>query len=588
MPKKRRKPRRPPRPRHRTARAPAPPPGPPPDEPDLLTDVADMLDEPHPWRLLGFASSLLEAVGPQRGDPFGASDADPEAPSLEQLADSFVDVDLRETTALLAVLAELVPDQVLARRLRREVARRRHPLPKWLTDLAPLRIEGAAETTHVLGDGDNVMIEARTRAGDALTAIVYIDHNLGTVAKDAFVVPSALDELRADFLDAADHDPDVRAADLDPADARARIDEAVALWAISFPPLESETWPACRPLLTWMVGHLPEDGRGYERPEWSDKDRVALAAQFMASPYGQGHDAEDREMVDTLLSFGCDYGPGDPLRWSPVAVEILLGDWLPRKVVADVAFLTRAPTVLRSFIRFSHEQRRIRSSLTDETLAAVDANEPDYQHAIRSPRAQGPAALLAAMGLGPDADDSLLGSLDTGELLLESLARDVGGPEVLADLDVTPLPDEPFDWSVVPDDVGDAVAEVLDQLDRCCGQLLDAEVRTACRRLLADVVAGDAEVFRRRGRTDTAAAAIAWAVAKANGWLRPDRLTAKELLACFGVSGSVSQRAGTLARAAGIHEFGAYNLRLGSPRYLVSAHRQQVIETRDRWQADRA
>ncbi len=547
-----------------------------------------MLDEPHPWRLLGFASSLLEAVDPKRDDPFGAPDAGPEVPDLGQLADSFVDVDLRETTALLAVLAQLVPDQVLARRLSREVARRRHPLPGWLTGLAPLRIEGAAETTHVLGDGDNVMVQARTGAGDALTAVVYIDHNLGTVAKDAFVVPSALDELRADFLDAAGNDPDVRAADLDPADARARIDEAVALWAISFPPLESETWPACRPLLTWMVGHLPEGGRGYERPEWSEEDRAALAAEFMASAYGQGHDAEDREMVDTLLWFGCDYGPGDPLRWSSVAVEILLGDWLPRKVVADVSFLTRAPAVLRSFIRFSHDQRGIRSSLTEETLAAVDAHEADYQQAIRSPRPQGAAALLAAMGVGPGADDAIWGSLDTGELVLDSLAGDVGGPEVLANLDDTPLPDEPFDWSVVPDDVSGRVAEVLDHLDRCCGQLLDTEVRTACRRLLADVVAGDAEVFRRRGRTDTAAAAIAWAVAKANGWLRPGRLAAKELLGCFGVSGSVSQRASTLLRAAGVDEFGASYPRLGSARYLDSARRREIIEIRDWWQADRA
>lgn len=128
---------------------------------------------------------------------------------------------------------------------------------------------------------------------------------------------------------------------------------------------------------------------------------------------------------------------------------------------------------------------------------------------------------------------------------------------------------------------------MLAHLDRCCAELLDAEVRTACRRLLADVVAGDAEVSRRRGRTDTAAAAIAWAVAKANDWLRPDRLTAKELLACFGVSASVSQRASTLLQAAGIESFSAYNARLGSRRYLTSGCRREILDIRDRWRVGR-
>lgn len=550
-----------------------------------------MLDEQHPWRLLGFASSLLEAVDVERRAPFDAVDAERAGPDLGELVESFADVDLRETTALLAAFAELVADEVLARRLRREVAGRAHPLPEWLAGLAPLGIEGAAETVHVLGDGDNVMVAARTGAGDALTAVVYIDHNLGTVAKDAFVVPSALDELRADFVEASGHDPDVRAADLDPVDARARIDEAIGAWAITYPPLESDTWPACRPLVEWIVRHVPDGGSGYERAEWSEEDRAALAARFFASPYAEGHDGEDRELFDTLLWFGCDYGPGDPLRWSPVAVEILLDDWLPRKVVAEVAFLSRAPALLRSFIRFSHAERGIRPALTEETLAAVDACEPEYQRTIRTPRPQGPAALLAAMGVGPAAtseptDD--FDSLDTGELLLDSLARDVGGPDVLADLDDAPLPHgEPFDWSVVPEDVGVRVGEVLAHLDRCCEKLLDAEARTVCRRLLADVVAGDAAVFRRRGRTDTAAAAIAWAVAKANDWLQPDRLTAKELLACFGVSASVSQRASALLQAAGIGQFSAYGPQLGSPRYLTSTRRRDILDTRDRWRVAR-
>ena len=42
--------------------------------------------------------------------------------------------------------------------------------------------------SHVLGDGDNIMLGARLPGGHELTCVIYIDHNLGTLVKDAFVV----------------------------------------------------------------------------------------------------------------------------------------------------------------------------------------------------------------------------------------------------------------------------------------------------------------------------------------------------------------------------------------------------------------
>jgi hypothetical protein len=117
-------------------------------------------------------------------------------------------------------------------------------------------------------------------------------------------------------------------------------------------------------------------------------------------------------------------------------------------------------------------------------------------------------------------------------------------------------------------------------------QLVSAEqvISTRGRFRLADVVAGDPEVFRRRGRTDTAAAAIVWVIAKANDLLVPEGLTAKELHAWFGVTGSASRRASTLLRAAGIEGASAYDMRLGTPRYLVASRRRRIIELRDRYE----
>ena len=80
--------------------------------------------------------------------------------------------------------------------------------------------------------------------------------------------------------------------------------------------------------------------------------------------------------------------------------------------------MTPRPQVLRAFIPFAHEESGIRSELTDESLAAVDEWEPEYQQLIRTPRLQGPLALLDRMGVlgeeekrarlaqDPDADES--------------------------------------------------------------------------------------------------------------------------------------------------------------------------------------
>jgi hypothetical protein len=189
--------------------------------------------------------------------------------------------------------------------------------------------------THVLGDGDNVMIGARLATGEELSVVVYIDHNLGTVTKDAFVVPESIQGL-VELMKATTEDPDTTWNDLEPADARARITEAIDTGAITFPPFETDTWPACRPLVEWITRLLPPGGHDYQRPEWSDDQRRQLTERFFASPFAcdlGGPDFDD--LLDSVLWFGCDYGPGDPMRWSPVAVEMLLADWIPRKIVAD-------------------------------------------------------------------------------------------------------------------------------------------------------------------------------------------------------------------------------------------------------------
>jgi hypothetical protein len=198
--------------------------------------------------------------------------------------------------------------------------------------------------------------------------------------------------------------------------------------------------------------------------------------------------------------------------------------------------------------------------------------------------------------------------------VLGRVAAAVGGEAALAELDDAPLPDESFDWSGVPDDIRSAVFAIQAECDKFCQDLGDPEFRTACRRLLARAAAGGPDAFRRSARTDVAAAAVCWAVGKANdlfgqpgagqpglgqhGLSQPGAgqpglgqpglgqpglgqpglgqrggMLVKDLMRYFGLSQtSVSKRAEVLLAA---------TCWLGDPSLMTSSYRRQLIGVRD-------
>ncbi len=317
---------------------------------------------------------------------------------MAELVETFVATSFTETTATLTALRAMVTDEVLAARIGRELAARRHPLPAWLTGLHQARIEPDVWfLTHVLGDGDDYLFGVTLPSGHSLSALVYVDHNLGGVVKDAFVVSERVDDMALKLGSTIDG-PDQSLTRTDGAGARAVMERAIDHGSRLYPPLESESWPMSRPLVEWMLRLLPPGGIAAEAKEWSDQEMAGIADAFFASAFGVPFDRDDeRSLLESVLWFGTGYATGDPFRWSPVTVAMLLEDWFPRKVVAEPSFLARLPDLLRAYIRYCHDGKGIRAALTEETLAAVDDCEPDYQEAIRSARSPDPAALLAGM-----------------------------------------------------------------------------------------------------------------------------------------------------------------------------------------------
>ena len=544
----------------------------------LIQSLRAALRSGEPLDLLAIVSGFLEVTDARSQDPFTP---DQKRASLAELVESFIESPFAETTAALTAIRALVADELLDARIGRELAARRHPMPEWLSVLDHARLDPDVWfLTHVLGDGDDYLFGVTLPSGEPLSVLVYVDHNMGTVVKDAFVVPEPLEDMVIK-MGTIIEDPDQSLTRTDPAAARAVIEAAIASGAHLYPPLTSDSWPMCRPLVEWMLRMLPTGGEAPDWREWSDEEKAVIVEAFFASPYGAplNHD-DERNLLDSVLWFATSYATGDPFRWSPVTIEMLLADWFPHKVIAEPAYLAKLPNLVRAYVGYCHDRNQIRADLTEETLAAVDRWEPEYLQLIRSNRQQAMAGLAEAL-----LESERLKGLSDSEWVLEHLARDVGGVEALMALDEKPLSDEEFDWTNIAEDIRPAVNAILAQCDGCADALFDVEHRTAMRRFLARAARRDPKVFARKGSPVRGAAAVAWVITNGNRtagvWSR--EMSTKDLLAHFGISGSVSDRALTLARAAGVSDwYQAYSPELKDPELLVSARRRKLMQSRDR------
>jgi hypothetical protein len=131
----------------------------------------------------------------------GRPGADGTPTDIAPLVESFIGVDLAETTAALHALQVLVPDTEVVSAIRAELGRRRQPMPLWLKGIGDTRVSGAAMMGT--GPGDNILLGIDWDGGGSTTYVVYVDHTRGTVVRDAFPVPLTLDAAIAQFEEIA-------------------------------------------------------------------------------------------------------------------------------------------------------------------------------------------------------------------------------------------------------------------------------------------------------------------------------------------------------------------------------------------------
>ncbi|HEY6573912.1 MAG TPA: hypothetical protein VI029_03070 [Mycobacterium sp.] len=345
-----------------------------PEETPLIDEVRQALDGGRPLDLLDLLSLMMLATAPQQP----TLRPQPDAPGLDELVTAFIGVQVPETTALLTVLGELiVDDDVLRARCRHEVDVRKDSLPRWLVGLAQTTVHRVVRMSHVLGDGDELLLGVRLADGQEMTCAVHIDHLMMSAVKDAFFVPESVDAV-VSVAKASNADPDASFVDLGLAEARAVLQYALEQPFSKVVLEASDTWPACRALVRWLTRLMPIDSSITVVPQHDSSCTAASMKRFFASSAGAPFDDHYyREMLERCI----EEGTGDPLRWSEARLSQLLStavyaDSLPMAVQLDV------PELLLAFVPFAHAESGIRQALTAEALTAIDALADHYRSKV--------------------------------------------------------------------------------------------------------------------------------------------------------------------------------------------------------------
>ena len=285
------------------------------------------------------------------------------------------------------------------------------PAPVWresITMADILRV--AVMREQVFDDGFTIFIEA-THGGEERHAIgIYIDNNLGVMAKDILLADS-IDRVHEVMRHNPQEGGELRLESIDRAEAGARIHAAMELTDMTFEPPVGEDYARLRALALLRADELPGAAPDVDVgvPEISARERDRLCEDFLSSPEADGLGAGDdgAEVVSLAIDFCSDYVDGRPLRWSPVVVELFMAGWLPHKVIADRGLFEAVPSALEAWVRHAGRKRGIPDWAITRTVEAIPRWADEMLEAAGDPSAAGPARplLAAAERAGVDLSD---------------------------------------------------------------------------------------------------------------------------------------------------------------------------------------
>lgn len=516
-----------------------------------------------------------------------------------------VDSAAPETDALLLVWAAMFDDSLLRRRIHRTVKPRSASLPEWVRSLDSISPVAAASLRHELGHEETLFVEF-SLTGQPVTMAVAVTRLGVPYLEDCYPIDDTIDSIQQ--LSAGNPEIPSEHIELTLADARARIEEFVEHGDHIMPPTETDTWPSVRLLLAWMLRLLPEGGDLEQPHEWTEEELDGLVADFLASPWAREIQSDAGMHAERLFDFQLTHGSGEPLRWGATAVNMVMGDLYPRKVLADDEFMLSMPTVLAALVQFANELSGTSPEFTTSALEAIDEALPEYRRRVAqgSSVSESPASGLAellglppdieipqdlveqlgAMGLGPNSGrgfDPLTISPEGAEFLREELRLRAGGEDDLAALDEEPLPAEDLNTDGISPKVLPQVQALAADLARFAdAHFRDPEMTTAVLRILNLTARTNPGAFRRGFAHPPAIAALCWIAGKNNRWFIAEvrQRTIQTMTFAAGATTQPTARAKSMLKNVS-YSLEDQELDLGDPALLTSLARADIIAMRD-------
>ncbi|MEZ5184946.1 MAG: hypothetical protein R2720_04305 [Candidatus Nanopelagicales bacterium] len=265
------------------------------------------------------------------------------------------------------------------------------PMPRWTPLLDTVELVDAIASIDIYGDQTNyVMLFGYRDGGRVLgrhVVIAMVDHNLHLL-KDAFVLEGVgleqLGEIYAEEPDLYVHsEPDL-------AWMAGAITRAMDLTDMTLDVVDmlgeqtADTWYLLRDRVRRC---LPEPAPAPEPHPQNERDkdrraflRAKVTKDFLATEIdGQLPDLQTVDLLSQLfIDYACDYGRGHPDAWSPIAVELFLVDFAPRKVVWQADDIPWVVPTLKVFVEWAQKRRYLVVRGRRETQAAIDQFSGDF------------------------------------------------------------------------------------------------------------------------------------------------------------------------------------------------------------------
>jgi hypothetical protein len=360
-----------------------------------------------------WASHLLGTFRAQRhGLPFpDAVEVDPALLYGAPLVTRLATLDDPAATVALASIAKLDDGKLGA--LAAELlagSTRVAGVPGWIEQIGESEVVGAAVMSEALfDDARTVLLESRHPDGETMAVGVLIDRNLGGLAKDILLAESIEQVAEAMGRHSNGDEAELELERTPPGVAAGLIRAAIARTDMTWdPPVDDDFWSG-RALALLRADQTPGTVEPPQPTELSNEDRDRLRDEFLSSPEGRefAPDGDEAWVASLAIDFCAGYTDGDPLRWSPVVVELFMADWIPRKVLATPELLDRLPVALDAWVRFAARRRGIPEWAANQTRESIANWVQEMVKSALDPAVGGPSKqfLLAAQAAAVDLED---------------------------------------------------------------------------------------------------------------------------------------------------------------------------------------